>query len=120
LVKLRLYLPRWLQPISFHQVFGICIRAINFYAFPVIGSGQLQRLRLVDTYVESIWGLRLRRSDVEKAAMVHVMESIQIEDAMSLFLAERAAAKATEVVKRLVACEGKTERIIGGDRFTDI
>jgi hypothetical protein len=47
------------------------------------------------------------------------METIRDEDAMPLFLAEQGTAKTTEVVKRLVACEGKTERIIGGDRFTD-
>jgi len=70
-----------------------------FYAFSIIGSEQLQRVRLVDTYVESIWGLRLRGSDIEKAAMVHVMETMRDEDAMFLF---RATAKATEIVKRLV------------------
>ncbi|KAF8128878.1 hypothetical protein EV363DRAFT_1170033, partial [Boletus edulis] len=59
-------------------------------------------IRLVDVYSESIWGPRLRRSDVEKAV------------AMLCGTKEQMAVIAR--VKRVVTCEKKTERIVGGDR----
>ncbi|KAH9941529.1 hypothetical protein B0H21DRAFT_752328 [Amylocystis lapponica] len=61
----------------------------------------LELVRLVDAYGESIWGQRIRRKDVEKAAG-------------SLNVRKRDALVAQ--VRRLVRCEAKTERIMGGDR----
>ncbi|KAF4608182.1 hypothetical protein EYR40_000526 [Pleurotus pulmonarius] len=63
----------------------------------------LQSVRLVDTYLESIWGRRLRRSDVEQA----VAQMTDAEPERSQYL---------ELVRRVVVCEARTERIMGGDR----
>ncbi|KAH8101761.1 hypothetical protein BXZ70DRAFT_1017673 [Cristinia sonorae] len=57
------------------------------------GESNLEEILLVDVYSDSIWGPRVRRTDVEKAA-----------------------AGMEDVVSRIVRCEGKTERIVGGDR----
>ncbi|KIJ59884.1 hypothetical protein HYDPIDRAFT_32759 [Hydnomerulius pinastri MD-312] len=65
-------------------------------------SRHLEEFRLVDAYSESIWGPRLRRSDVEKAARslcdAHEVEAVIADIRMTL------------------TCEKKTERIMGGDR----
>lgn len=63
---------------------------------------QLELVRLVDAYSESIWGSRLRRSDIEKAVKVicHTEEQTAV----------------IACIKRVVTCEKKTERIMGGDR----
>ena len=66
------------------------------------GQERLEQVRLVDTYKESIWGSRVRRRDVEKAAL-----------ALQLDLSPQAI---KERVKKVVKCEAKTERIMGGDR----
>ncbi|KAF9242285.1 hypothetical protein BU15DRAFT_44183 [Melanogaster broomeanus] len=63
---------------------------------------KMGQVRLVDAYSESIWGPRLRRSDVEKAART------------LCDTAEQDAVVAR--IKRVVTCEKKTERIMGGDR----
>ena len=65
---------------------------------------RLDRVRLVDAYSESIWGPRLRRSDIEKAVIVLVGGDLEAQMA------------AMERVKKVVTCEKKTERIMGGDR----
>ncbi|KAG6380104.1 hypothetical protein JVT61DRAFT_8189 [Boletus reticuloceps] len=83
-------------------------RATFLHAQAVAGmlcQGRMAHLgviRLVDVYSESIWGPRLRRSDVEKAV------------AMLCGTKEQMAVIAR--VKRVVTCEKKTERIMGGDR----
>jgi hypothetical protein len=66
------------------------------------GVDKLEEVRLVDTYWESIWGWRIRRSNVETAAMDLMGE------------------EGVDRVRRLVICEGKTERIMGGDRLNGI
>jgi hypothetical protein len=68
------------------------------------GMDSLQRVRLVDAYEGSIWGRRLRRSDVESAAARLAAES------------DTATLAAIERVRAIVVCEAKTERIMGGDR----
>ncbi|KZO99268.1 hypothetical protein CALVIDRAFT_495535 [Calocera viscosa TUFC12733] len=55
----------------------------------------LQRFHLVDCYVDSIWGARLRLGDVERA--------VQREQDLSR-------------VRAIVICEARLERIQGGDR----
>ena len=67
------------------------------------GMTQLRGMRLVDAYSESIWGPRLRRSDIERA--------------ITLILAGAGEQMAVIArVKSIVTCEKKTERIMGGDR----
>lgn len=66
------------------------------------GPNKPEEVRLVDAYKESIWGARLRRKDVEKAALS--LKPDMNED------------EVLERVRRIVKCEAKTERIIGGDR----
>ncbi|KAH0831100.1 hypothetical protein J3R83DRAFT_13666 [Lanmaoa asiatica] len=63
---------------------------------------RLDVIQLVDAYSESIWGPRLRRSDIERAAV-------------TLCRTEEQTAMIARV-KRVVTCEKKTERIMGGDR----
>ncbi|KAL6306914.1 hypothetical protein BKA93DRAFT_125469 [Sparassis latifolia] len=65
------------------------------------GQDSLERIRLVDAYRQSIWGPRLRRGDVERAAI-----ALGVGDPHTV----------VEKVRRLVVCEAKNERIMGGDR----
>lgn len=74
----------------------------------------LQQVRLIDTYSESIWGLRIRRSDIEKAGVDLLM-------APGARLGQEGIGENTlrDVVlkiRALVTCERATERIEGGDR----
>jgi hypothetical protein len=74
------------------------------------GMVNLEQVRLVDTYSESIWGARIRRSDVEKAGI-----ALLSTEGMGMGL----CGDANGVVARihyLVTCERETERIMGGDR----
>ncbi|KAF8635739.1 hypothetical protein AX15_000355 [Amanita polypyramis BW_CC] len=98
----------------------VCIGQATFLSPSMIatyilspGAERLQRVRLVDTYIESIWGLRLRRSDVERAAVALFGSPTNTSSD------EQAKNQATDLVRRLVLCEGRTERIVGGDRVTD-
>lgn len=61
----------------------------------------LELVRLVDAYGESIWGRRIRRSDIEKAITLLGLDTV---------------AAALERIRRIVRCEAQNERIIGGDR----
>lgn len=73
----------------------------------------MEQVQLVDTYIESIWGRRLRRSDIERAIVEHVTT---LTDAAHTVGDDQIADRAIKIVRRLVVCEGKNERIIGGDR----
>jgi len=71
-----------------------------FLSAPVVanittGLKSLQHFHLVDCYVDSIWGSRLRVGDVE-----HAVQS----------------AEDVQRVRAVVVCEAKLERIVGGDR----
>ncbi|KIJ33986.1 hypothetical protein M422DRAFT_263941 [Sphaerobolus stellatus SS14] len=71
------------------------------------GCPSLVELRLTDVYQHSIWGPRLRRKDVEELVLGFDLEG------------EQDRAKRDEVlcvVKRVVKCVAKTERLMGGDR----
>lgn len=72
--------------------------------FCVNKMASLERVRLVDAYCESIWGSRIRRSDIEKAAQIIMLpqDAVQYESVISR-------------IRKLLTCEKKTERIIGGD-----
>lgn len=65
----------------------------------------LERVRLVDAYSGSIWGLRIRRSDVERAAVL-----------MSPGVGVLGEELIISRIRKLVTCERVTERIFGGDR----
>ncbi|KAL0945770.1 hypothetical protein HGRIS_012059 [Hohenbuehelia grisea] len=65
----------------------------------------LEFIHLVDAYQESIWGPRLRRSDVES----HILESSGLGDPIE-------AVELVSVVRKWVLCEARTERTMGGDR----
>lgn len=67
------------------------------------GQDNLESVRLVDAYRESIWGPRIRRGDVERAAVGLGLGKGTEEDIVAR-------------VRKLVRCEARTERIMGGDR----
>ncbi|KAI0800086.1 hypothetical protein C8Q74DRAFT_1234186 [Fomes fomentarius] len=73
-------------------------------ARPPEGEDALERVRLVDTYRHSIWGPRIRLKDVEDA--VEVLRQV-VDQGRRAAVIER--------VRRVVRCEKKTERIMGGD-----
>ena len=68
-------------------------------------SSRLEAIRLVDVYQESLWGKRLRRFDIEKAAL-------------ALPASKNYGTNAVLVgrVRSIVRCEAMNERIMGGDR----
>ncbi|KAF9011921.1 hypothetical protein BDQ17DRAFT_1345120 [Cyathus striatus] len=81
----------------------------------------LEEVRLVDVYHETIWGLRVRRSDLEamSEALVYIpLEGVlpsqsSNDEKIPLVVVAKAAA---ERIHRIVICEAQTERLIGGDR----
>jgi len=83
---------------------------------------KLRSVRLVDAYSESIWGARIRRSDVERAARKvagtqegGARDEVGVDESQPFKL----HAEAEEVVERIrevISCERMTERIMGGDR----
>ncbi len=78
--------------------------------------GLLTTVRLVDCYVESIWGPRLRRADLEYTVVqFHIPrgELLYEEEAEQ---SRRSCAEILDRIRTVVRCEALTERIIGGDR----
>ena len=77
---------------------------------------QMQSLiivRLVDCYIESIWGPRLRRTDLERAIVqAHHGGILAAKDEGH----EGHNGTVLDRIRTLVRCEALTERIIGGDR----
>jgi hypothetical protein len=71
----------------------------------------------VDAYIESIWGPRLRRSDVEFA----VIQSIGDESLSDFKHVSHMTLNEiiNDIIRNILICEAKTERIIGGDRVED-
>ena len=94
----------------------------------------LQQVHLVDNYIESIWGSRLRGHNLELAAGEMLLGGADwgVNESVSNFswdsLVNPEDRKLTpleydetmERVRRLVLCEALTERIIGGDRADSI
>ena len=75
----------------------------------------LKVVLLVDCYVESIWGPRVRRADLERAVvqgqcggMIPLVGDDERQGEQYGTLLER--------IRTIVRCEALTERIIGGDR----
>jgi len=75
----------------------------------------LTTVGLVDCYVESIWGPRLRWVDLEQAVVeIHIPRGeLSDEEAEQT---RRRSAKILDRIRAVVRCEALTERIIGGDR----
>ena len=70
----------------------------------------------MDAYIESIWGPRLRRSDVEFAAQ-SIGSDKPFSDSKEV--PKMTSNEIIDNIRNIVVCEAKTERIIGGDRVED-
>jgi hypothetical protein len=81
----------------------------------------LERISLVDAYTGSIWGFRLRRSDIERAANRSAPSFYPVEpqDYASALANGSMNASDLDLIRKIVVCEARTERIIGGDRVED-
>lgn len=88
----------------------------DFLCDPQMAS--LQVVRLVDCYVESIWGPRVRRADIERVVVVRVQarqhggiplvgDDVRCGGHYDTVL---------DMIRAIVRCEALTERIVGGDR----
>lgn len=78
----------------------------------------LKVVRLVDCYVESIWGPRVRRADLERVVAVQV-QGLQHGGIPLVGDDARCGGHYDTVLDRIrtiVRCEALTERIVGGDR----
>ncbi|KAF9476052.1 hypothetical protein BDN70DRAFT_882883 [Pholiota conissans] len=73
-------------------------------------SENLEKLYLIDAYLESIWGPRLRRSDVEKAAVKLIPTADNVGHPAVLDENTRSR------IHQIITCMAQTERIMGGDR----
>ena len=71
----------------------------------------LEQIRLVDAYLGSIWGSRVRTDDVQRS--LGDMSS----DKVLGYTEEDDLRLRSERLSSILKCEGKTERIIGGDRM---
>lgn len=94
------------------------------------GMERLARVRLVDAYEESIWERRLRRGAVERAAGAVVADSfladlhldapcgadVRVDDENDGMAREMSVEMLRSRIRRIVVCEARTERIMGGDR----
>ncbi|PPQ99318.1 hypothetical protein CVT24_009186 [Panaeolus cyanescens] len=78
---------------------------------------KITQIRIVDAYKGSIWGLRLRRSDIEKAVLgeLSFISNPRIKKQLDDPHEEERAA-AAERIRGIVTCEAQNERIMGGDR----
>jgi len=79
----------------------------------------LTTVRLVDCYVESIWGPRLRRVDLEHAVVhIHIPRGKLLDEEVEQ--SRSRCAKILDRIRTVVRCEALTERIIGGDRVDEL
>lgn len=79
----------------------------------------LRSIQVVDAYQGSIWGPRVRLVDVEKAATHLYLQAMGSDTETSPSTTEFFVKKQIERVRALVRCEGKNERIMGGDRMDE-
>ncbi|KAF8153024.1 hypothetical protein B0H34DRAFT_662398 [Crassisporium funariophilum] len=80
---------------------------------------KLEKVHLVDVYQGSIWGPRLRRSDVEQAAfdVVHgFATTVSVDGVTNDDVQKEILNSAQELIRKIVVCEARTERLVGGDR----
>lgn len=84
----------------------------------------LTSLRLVDAYQDSIWGPRVRGSDIENAAIQRMVPGRSLLPGPPLaeltFEEEKLVWDTLQRIRAVVTCDGLTERIIGGDRASDV
>ncbi|KAF8895904.1 hypothetical protein CPB84DRAFT_1782161 [Gymnopilus junonius] len=90
----------------------------NFVLDP--GMNKLERVDLVDAYKASIWGYRIRRSDIEKAA-THGDDSIPLDSPNNspTQTEKPTTAGNLDVIRKVVVCKARTECIMGGDRVEE-
>lgn len=77
----------------------------------------LQSIQVVDAYQGSIWGPRVRLIDVEMAATHLYHQALGGDTESYPSTIQFMLKEQKERVRTLVRCEGKNERIIGGDRM---
>ncbi|KAF9543984.1 hypothetical protein CPC08DRAFT_649741 [Agrocybe pediades] len=78
---------------------------------------RLQEVKLVDAYKGSIWGARIRRSDIEATATASgPLGSLDATAAAQRSLLDPYFPTHQDIIRRIVVCKATTERIIGGDR----
>ncbi|KAH8829230.1 hypothetical protein DL96DRAFT_1814490 [Flagelloscypha sp. PMI_526] len=110
-------LPR-LETLHFDRV--VCLPETAISAFLILQttgrpggfSNPFKKLHLVDVYRESIWGYRIRRSSIEQAAVSTRLRFLDCPSSAPCGSEEDILA----FVRKVVVCESKTERLIGGDR----
>ncbi|TFK32098.1 hypothetical protein BDQ12DRAFT_701319 [Crucibulum laeve] len=98
------------------QATFIPAESIAIFILGSAGVTALEKVRLVDAYESSIWGRRLRRSDIETLAARIVVASDIGDDEQRK---EKVVAGAVKKIRQFITCEGQTERIIGGDRIPE-
>ncbi|KDQ50975.1 hypothetical protein JAAARDRAFT_211412 [Jaapia argillacea MUCL 33604] len=76
----------------------------------------LEAVRIVDGYSGSIWGPRLRRSFVEAAAAPLIVISSGLGEAGGGGIDVGMTNLLVDAIRRVVRCEAKNDRIMGGDR----
>lgn len=87
----------------------------GFLCDPQMNS--LQVVRLVDCYVESIWGPRVRRADLERVVVQAQHGGIPLAlDGDDVRCGGGHCDTVLDRIRTIVRCEALTERIIGGDR----
>ncbi|KAF9540086.1 hypothetical protein CPC08DRAFT_480117 [Agrocybe pediades] len=78
---------------------------------------RLQEVKLVDAYKGSIWGARIRRSDIEAATTASgPLGSPNATGVAQRSLPVPCSPTNQNIIRRIVVCKATTERIIGGDR----
>jgi hypothetical protein len=93
------------------------------------GMDNLESIHLVDVYEGSIWGRRMRRSHIERAANAVIVASVPNSDGGDPSISpinlgtssdpldsERHLVELVHRIQKVVVCEVKTERFMGGDR----
>ncbi|KAH9482207.1 hypothetical protein JR316_0004302 [Psilocybe cubensis] len=81
-------------------------------------SLSLEKVHLVDAYRGSIWGLRLRRSDIESYATGFPSQT-DFDPGQLGNTSTEMYHHNLSIIRRIVVCEARTERIMGGDRVEE-
>lgn len=96
----------------------------------------LESVELVDAYIESIWGPRLRRSDIERMITSPPVHDPVFQRRLSHYQelapfgywtigrdpadeSPGSGEAKLAFIRRVVVCRAKTERIMGGDRVEE-
>lgn len=111
-----------LAMLSVHNATNVPVRAVAALVCGPAGAPEVCSVRLVDCYVESIWGGRVRRRHVERAAAeVEVGRKGEEGDngGGGVEVEERELRIRIRRVRAVVVCEAVNERIEGGDRVLD-